>query len=105
MDEVMNDWYPFMSTHFANVNIITDGTSFSISGLWTITVFPCLFGSDYHIVECCGYWWEILAFGLDVISKETPQLRIGNTVPILIFIANISDFVLKMMEPDFKEHV
>ena len=55
MDEVMNDWYPFMSTHFANVNIITDGTSFSISGLWTITVFPCLFGSDYHIVECCGY--------------------------------------------------
>ena len=55
MDEVMNDWYPFMSTDFANVDIITDGTSFSISGLWTITVFPCLFGSDYHIVECCGY--------------------------------------------------
>lgn len=29
----------------------------------------------------------------------------GNTVPILIFIANVSDFVLKMMEPDFKGHV
>ena len=43
MDEVMNDWYPVMSTHFANVNIITDGTSFSISGLWTITVsLACL---------------------------------------------------------------